>query len=651
MPRRHRMTTDTASTDPLDSLLLADDAPAIPEEILVLAAEPAPAPAPRVVYIDPTVADGGNGTAASPYDSWADVTFEAGTLYLQRGGTVSPGFVITGNGTADAPIIIGSYGEGVARIEGTVMVDGASHVIVQGLDVAGGQGLGIYVTGNASNVLIQDNDVHGGLAGIYLDGDTIEAVIVAGNRVHDNDTNGIWVNGAKATEANRALIAGNTVYRNGESGITLHASHVIVDGNTVVNNGVAGLPGNSGIHVFGLSADDGLGRLNVISNNLVAYQREPDSFDGHGIQLDHFSGQNVVTGNQVIGNDGPGITLYSSDGNYVAGNHLQGNGADSAGTRDGLPAQAEIYIANAGWVPDAATGNLVTGNTIVTAVEGTHAIVVDGGAEAGGNTVGGNTVTLGTGSAGFRWGAAQTDELAAWNVLAGADGTDDVAGGPPASAPAFDAALLQPGYSANSDFFSTTLAGEPHRLVAEGDAALIGGSAGDRLAGDGAANRIEGLGGTDYVAGSGGNDTLLGGDGDDMLGGGLDADSVLGGNGGDVITGGSGGDTLLGEAGEDWLSGGDGADWLNGGAGFDALTGGVGGDVLVATRGMGGDLVNDFADGVDRIDLRDLDISEMAGMIIVGGEDATLISFGGDDLMVLLGIAPGALGTADFIFG
>jgi Ca2+-binding RTX toxin-like protein len=136
-----------------------------------------------------------------------------------------------------------------------------------------------------------------------------------------------------------------------------------------------------------------------------------------------------------------------------------------------------------------------------------------------------------------------------------------------------------------------------------------------------------------------------------MLGGGLDADSVLGGNGGDVITGGSGRDTLLGEAGEDWLSGGDGADWLNGGAGFDALTGGAGADVFVATRGMGGDLVDDFTDGVDRIDVRDFGIAGTDGMVIVGGEDATLISFGGDDLMVLLGIDPGALGTADFIFG
>ncbi|MEO3473270.1 right-handed parallel beta-helix repeat-containing protein [Roseomonas sp. CAU 1739] len=638
----------TSPTDPL--LLVEDPLPTAPSDILVQGAAAATA-APRVVFIDPTVADGGDGSEGSPFDSWSDVTFEAGTLYLQRGGTVSQGFIVSGQGSADAPIVIGSYGEGVARIEGTVVIDGASHVTVNGLDITGGQGFGIYVTGNATAVTLQDNDVHGGLSGIYLDGTSIEGVAIAGNRVHDNDTNGIWINGAAATDANPALIIGNTIYRNGESGITLHGSHVIVDGNTVVNNGVSGLPGNSGIHVFGLAEGDGLGRLNVISNNVVAYQHEPDSFDGHGIQLDHFSGQNVVTGNQIIGNDGPGITIYSSDGNYVAQNHLEGNGADSAGTRDGILGQTEIYVANAGWTPELSAGNLITENTIVASADGAHAIVVTGGAEAGGNMVGGNTVSLGTGSTGYAWGGDETSDLAQWNSLSADDGLDDTSGALSKAAPVFDAALLLPGYDEHSTLIATPQADASNRLVASAGGNLVGGSAMDRLAGDDGANRIEGLGSTDYIAGGAGNDTLLGGDGDDMVGGGAGHDSVQGGSGGDILTGGIGNDTLLGEDGEDWLSGGDGADRLNGGAGFDALTGGAGADVFVAAPGMGGDLVFDFTDGVDRIDVSALGISGTSQMVIVGGTDATLISFGGEDLMVLLGVAPGALGAADFVFG
>ena len=653
MLRRTAMPTDPTSTTQTDIIVIADD-PIVtaPADVLVLdGAAPAAAAVTRVIFIDPTVADGGDGSEGSPFDSWADVTFEAGTIYLQRGGTTSAGFTISGQGAADAPIVIGSYGDGAARIEGTVVVDGASHVTVSGLDIAGGQGFGIYVTGNATNVAIQDNDVHDGLAGIYLDGNTIEGVAIAGNRVHDNDTSGIWINGAPASAANPALIIGNTIYRNGESGIALHGSHVTVDGNTVVNNGVSGLPGNSGIHVFGLAEGDGLGRLNVISNNLVAYQHEPDSFDGHGIQLDHFSGQNVVTGNRVIGNDGPGITIYSSDGNTISGNHLEGNGADGAGTRDGSLAQAEIYMANAGWAGSLSTGNLITGNTIVTAADGAHAIVVGGGAEAAGNMVGDNAITLGTSSSGFAWGDEVTTDLARWNALSADDGLDDTGGALSEAAPSLDAALLLPGYSANSTLFTTLQADAPNRLVATGGATLSGSSSVDRLAGDDGANRIEGLGGTDYIAGGGGNDTLLGGTGDDMVGGGAGDDSVLGGDGGDIVTGGIGNDTLWGEAGEDWLSGSDGNDSLIGGAGFDALTGGAGADIFVAGPSMGGDLIFDFTDGQDRIDVRALGITTTSQMLIVGGPEATLISFGGDDLMVLLDVTPAALGASDFIFG
>lgn len=643
----------TAATDPL--LQTQEPSFAAPEEVLVLDTTTLAAAAagePRIVYIDPTATDGGDGSEGAPFDSWYDVTFEAGTLYLQRGGTTSAGFVVTGQGTADAPIVIGSYGEGIAHIDGTLLIDGASHVLISGFDITGGQGLGVYITGDASSITLQDSEIHGGLVGIYLEGNTIESVVLANNRVHDNDTSGIWVNGAAGSEANPALITGNTIYRNGESGIALHGSHVVIDGNTVVNNGIAGLPGTSAIHVFGLAEGDGMGRLNVITNNLVAYQNEPDSFDGHGIQLDHFSGQNVVTGNRIIGNDGPGITLYSSDSNYIASNELAGNGADPSGTRDGIDAQAEIFVANAGWAPDLSIGNLITGNSIVTTNDGTHAIVVTGGAEAGGNSVGGNQVTLSGTSTGFIWGATETTDLATWNGLSADDGLDDTTGALAGPSATFDAEMLATGYAAHSTlFFSTTLADSPNRLVASAASPnLLGGSAMDRLAGDDAANRIEGLGSTDYLAGGGGDDTILGGAGEDMIGGGAGNDSLLGGDDGDIITGGTGADTLLGEAGEDWLSGGDGDDRLVGGAGFDALTGGAGADIFVAGPGMGGDLVFDFTDGVDRIDVRNLGLTAISQMVIVGGTDATLISFGGDDLMVLLNVAPGALGTADFIF-
>ncbi|QAX29239.1 calcium-binding protein [Leisingera sp. NJS204] len=97
---------------------------------------------------------------------------------------------------------------------------------------------------------------------------------------------------------------------------------------------------------------------------------------------------------------------------------------------------------------------------------------------------------------------------------------------------------------------------------------LTGTSKGDRLSGDGGAN---------LLAGKGGNDRLFG----------------L-----------AGGDTLNGGGGADRLIGGGGADTLNGGGGNDTLKGGGGADTFVFAPGSGDDLVRDFMDGTDILQIR-----------------------------------------------
>ncbi|MCW5729592.1 MAG: type I secretion C-terminal target domain-containing protein [Alphaproteobacteria bacterium] len=172
-------------------------------------------------------------------------------------------------------------------------------------------------------------------------------------------------------------------------------------------------------------------------------------------------------------------------------------------------------------------------------------------------------------------------------------------------------------------------------------------------------NRLTGGRHSDRFFGRGGNDTLIGGLGDDTL------DGSDGGNGGDTLIGGMGddlyvvdhlgdmviesegegeGDTIRalisfdlervvhvehlllgangesttslngfgtasanfigGNAGRNLIDGRDGDDTLAGGAGGDTLTGGAGNDVFVyVARNDGGDVVTDFTQGEDRIDL------------------------------------------------
>jgi Ca2+-binding RTX toxin-like protein len=96
---------------------------------------------------------------------------------------------------------------------------------------------------------------------------------------------------------------------------------------------------------------------------------------------------------------------------------------------------------------------------------------------------------------------------------------------------------------------------------------------------------------------------LTGGDLPGIIAG-SDEDETLDGAGGDdLLYGNKGRDTLLGGDGDDLLDGGKGRDVLVGGQGADTLIGGKGADSFVFAPGAGHDVIRDFGDGHDRIDL------------------------------------------------
>jgi serralysin len=178
-----------------------------------------------------------------------------------------------------------------------------------------------------------------------------------------------------------------------------------------------------------------------------------------------------------------------------------------------------------------------------------------------------------------------------------------------------------------------------------------GGTGSDTITGNAAANALWG---------NGGNDRLIGGDGNDNLVGGAGADRLDGGNGTDLAsyanatagivadlysagsnTGDAAGDTyvsmerlygsafndtlrgdnranlLNGLAGNDMLNGRDGNDTLIGGNGADRLNGGGGTDTFVfemtaQSAPASRDVIDDFASGVDRMDLRAIDANSNA---------------------------------------
>lgn len=119
----------------------------------------------------------------------------------------------------------------------------------------------------------------------------------------------------------------------------------------------------------------------------------------------------------------------------------------------------------------------------------------------------------------------------------------------------------------------------------------------------------------------------------------------------DILEGGAGADVLLGDLGDDRL---------DGGTGDDTLTGGAGNDIFVLSDGGGADVITDFDIGDDDSDGAYNDQLDLSGLTDAGGDPVSvsditvsddgsgnaLLTFPNGETLVLQGIAPGSINTA-----
>lgn len=172
-----------------------------------------------------------------------------------------------------------------------------------------------------------------------------------------------------------------------------------------------------------------------------------------------------------------------------------------------------------------------------------------------------------------------------------------------------------------------------------GQDTMIGGTGGELFFGGDGADTLRGFGGDDTLTGGGDTDTLLGGAGDDTLDGGLQADTLRGGRGDDTLTGGGG------------------ADVIAGGLDDDTLTGGGGADDFVFVRNAGHNVITDFKNNVDDIDLTALGLapgafsthiapalSDAGGAVLLD-----LSALGGKGSVLITGLTLAQAGAEDFV--
>ncbi|MDP3853491.1 calcium-binding protein, partial [Phenylobacterium sp.] len=195
---------------------------------------------------------------------------------------------------------------------------------------------------------------------------------------------------------------------------------------------------------------------------------------------------------------------------------------------------------------------------------------------------------------------------------------------------------------------------------------IVGTSMADTLSGSAGDDTFDSRGGADLLTGGLGNDTYIVNNTlakiVEQLSGGTDTvvakgNYVLGanienlyvsetatngwsakGNGlNNVVVGNAGANVLDGQGGADSLSGRVGNDVLIGGTGADQLTGGAGVDRFTFAKGSGKDVVTDFGDGHDVIDISAFLSAGYKATVVDTGPD-TVISFTTGDTITLVGV-------------
>ena len=595
------------------------------------------------VYVDPTAPPGGDGTEASPYNSWSSVGWVAGKEYLQRAGTNAVGTVfVNGQGTELQPIRIGRYGgtldpANAPRIDGGIIFDNASYVTLDGFDVFGSL-LGSVVIRNASHhVTVQNCELRDSAAGVWLTANPGPGNRIKGNLIHSNSTHGIALDQISAIPGDENVFSYNRVYLNSVHGIEITGNHNVIEHNEFYQNGIGG-HGTSGIHFWAPSAETGTPRFNVVRYNVSHHTSEVGGADGTGIMLDDYAKFNEVHDNLSYRNDGPGITIYRSQLNYVHDNVTFENMRSADHWLTPFPFELGIGSGFLSEPEQLVYGYVITNNILVPG-ENPPGVT---GPDIVSFSIDSPTIDAPMTIAGNHFSRVDPGNLYHWGWTHGVY-VDGVRGSDPV-----EWAALKGGGAA--DFFGAV-------SLLSGGGVLSGGSGIDILVGDVTADNLSGQAGKDILVGEAGNDILSGGPGPDWMVGGdgndiyvvddagdrvwefprRGMDSVftlvtyvatehienlvalgntainLTGNGLDnllfgnrvnnVISGRDGNDTLQGGAGADVLSGDTGNDILDGGSGNDILVvregqdtvrGGPGTDVFLIIRGQAGAVISDF---------------------------------------------------------
>ena len=356
-------------------------------------------------YVSPAGSDANAGT--SPEQAWrtlekvSDTDVPAGYHILFEGGQTFNGtlkFGAADGGTADAPIVVSSYGVGRATLDagdGTgIEVYNVAGLELKSLDVIGsgvetntGTGVSLYTDlpgdGRLEHIYIDDVDVSGFLeGGLVMGGYNNETygrgfkdVRVTNSRFHDNGDSGVqsygyWeANSDSSDYAHEDVYIGMTeVYNNvgkvgkgnntGNGVVLGSVDGAVIEHSKAYNNGERNDFEDGGpVGIWAWDSNDVTIQFNESYNNKTG-----SSKDGGGFDLDGGVTNSVVQYNYAHGNDGAGYLMGQFGGSRpLRNNVIRYNLSVNDGRKNGY-AGIELFKAPDDTVfSDAA----IYGNTVV----------------------------------------------------------------------------------------------------------------------------------------------------------------------------------------------------------------------------------------------------------------------------------------------
>ena len=450
--------------------------------LLVLAAggcsaTPHYTPPSSTYYVSPSGDDENAGT--SPDEAWRSLAraertaLDAGDKLLLRGGAVFGGPITVGEdeaGSADEPVVIGSYGGGRATVAVAggpgVSVHNTAGVEIHDLDVTGKGGSylrdgGINLYSDLSDgrkldrVTVSDVDISGFRAGIAVgggDGSTgFKNVQVSEAKLHDNKDVGLLVYGPdfdagrptyahqnlriKAVESHHNVGDPKTTETHSGNGIVLGSVRdATVRDSIAHDNGNRSSP-EAPAGPVGIWAYDSTKVL--LEHNTAFRNHTGTDVDGAGFGLDSNVSSSTIQYNLAFDNDGPGYYVYTNKKNGAHRNNtIRYNIATDNGRK--LPVSGALAIHGkdirslaiyqntlvmtdspngpgpAVRLREGQTGVSLRNNILVT--EGAPVVTAEAALEPADVVLQGNNYFTPTGSPTIDWANRSYPDLAAWRT-------------------------------------------------------------------------------------------------------------------------------------------------------------------------------------------------------------------------------------------